>query len=98
MKKIVWANKSNGQLCVTIPKGSGVKKGDIVTVEKEKIKKIVYSSVTGDMFHYGHLRLLQVADSLGDFHICGVLTDEAIRSYKEAPVASLKERRSIVSS
>ena len=47
MKKVVWANKSNGQLCVTIPKDSGVKEGDIVAIEKEKIKTIVYSSVTG---------------------------------------------------
>src|SRR3989344_7059565 len=98
MKKIVWANKSNGQLCITIPKGSGVKEGDIVNVEKEKIKSIVYSSVTGDLFHYGHLRLLQSANELGDFHICGVLTDEAIKSYKEEPIAGFKERKSIISS
>src|SRR3989338_2609394 len=98
MKKIVWLNKSNGQLCVTIPKDSGIKEGDIVNVEKEKIKKIVYSSVTADLFHYGHLRLLENANNLGDFHICGVLTDEAIQSYKEPPVAGLKERKSIISS
>lgn len=98
MKKVVWLNKSNGQLCVTIPKGSSIKEGDIVSVEKEKIKKIVYSSVTGDMFHYGHLRLLQNANNLCDFHICGVLTDEAIKSYKEMPIATFKERKAIISS
>ena len=98
MKKIVWANKSNGQLCVTIPKGSGIKEGDIVAVEKENIKKIVYSSVTADMFHYGHLRVLQSANNLGDFHICGVLSDDAIKSYKKDPIANLKERKAIVSS
>ena len=98
MKKSVWLNKSNGQLCVTIPKGSGIKEGDVVSLEKEKIKKIVYSSVTGDMFHYGHLRLLENANNLGDFHICGVLTDEAIKSYKETPIATLKERKAIISS
>lgn len=98
MKKVVWANKSNGQLCITIPKDSGIKEGDIVTLEKEKIKKIVYSPVTGDLFHYGHLRLLQNANALGDFHICGVLTDGAINSYREPSIASLKERRSIISS
>ena len=98
MKKIVWLNKSNGQLCVTIPKDSGIKEGDIVAVEKDKIKKIVYTTVTGDLFHYGHLRLLETANNLGDFHICGVLTDDAIKSYKEEPIASLKERKSIISS
>lgn len=97
MKKVVWANKSNGQLCVTVPKGSGIKEGDVVSVDKEKIKTIVYTTATGDLFHYGHLRLLQNANDIGDFHICGVLTDEAIKSYKESPVASLKERKSIFS-
>lgn len=98
MKKSVWANKSNGQLCVTIPKEAGIKEGDVVNVQKEKINRIVYSSVTGDLFHYGHLRLLQKANELGDFHVCGVLTDEAIASYKEKPVANLKERKAIISS
>jgi len=97
MKKVVWANKSNGQLCITIPKGSGIKEGDIVNVEKEKIKTIVYSSVTGDLFHFGHLRLLQKANELGDFHICGVLTDEAIASYKKPSIAGLMERKTIIS-
>ena len=97
MKRIVWLNKSNGQLCVTIPSNSGIKGGDIVNVEKEKIKTIVYTSVTVDMFHYGHLRLLQKANELGDFHICGVDTDESIKSYKGAPIASLRERKAIIS-
>lgn len=98
MKKVVWLNKSNGQLCVTIPKDSGIKEGDVVNVEKEKIKSIVYTPVTGDLFHYGHLRLLETANTLGDFHICGVLIDEAIASYKKGPIAGLKERKSIISS
>lgn len=98
MKKVVWANKSNNQLCVTIPKNSGIKEGDIINLEKEKIMKIVYSCVTADMFHYGHLRLLETANTLGDFHVCGVLTDDAIKSYKKEPIAGLKERMAIVSS
>ena len=98
MKKVVWLNKSNGQLCVTIPKDSGIKEGDVISIEKEKIKSIVYTSVTADMFHYGHLRLLQAANKLGDFHICGVLTDEAIKTYKEVPIAGFKDRKAIVSS
>lgn len=98
MKKIVWKNKSNEQLCVTIPKNSGIKEGDIVMIEKEKIKNIVYSVVTADLFHYGHLRFLENANKFGDFHICGVLTNEAIKSYKNAPIADLKEREAIVSS
>jgi len=97
MKKIVWANKSNGQLCLTIPKGSGIKEGDIVNVEKEKIKSIVYTPLTADMFHYGHLQILEKANTLGDFHIAGVVTDKGIRSYKRGPISNLKERMAIVS-
>tara|TARA_Y100000310_G_scaffold167546_2_gene167409 strand:- start:49240 stop:49785 length:546 start_codon:yes stop_codon:yes gene_type:complete len=97
MKKVVWENKSNGQLCVTIPKNSGIKSGEIVSIEKEKVKTIVYSSTTGDLFNYGQLKLLEEADKLGDFHISGVLTDEAIKSYKEIPIANLKERMAIIS-
>src|SRR3989344_7386734 len=91
MKKVVWENKSNGQLCITIPKGSGINEGDIISIEKEKIKKVVYTSVTADLFHYGHLRLLQKVNELGDFHVCGVATDEVIKSYRKKPIASLKE-------
>lgn len=97
MKKIVWENKSNGQLCVTIPKGSGIKPGDIVNIEKEKVKTIVYSFVIGDLFHYGHLRILEKANELGDYHICGVLTDKAVVKYRNKPVASFEERKAIMS-
>ena len=39
---------------------------------------------------------MESANKLGDFHICGVLTNEAISEYKEEPVASLKERMAIL--
>ena len=97
MKKVVWANKSNGQLCVTIPKNSGIREGDTVSIEKEKTRTVVYTAVTADLFHYGYLRLLENANELGDFHICGVLTDDAIRSYREEPVCGFRERLAIVS-
>jgi phosphoenolpyruvate phosphomutase / 2-hydroxyethylphosphonate cytidylyltransferase len=97
MKKIVWENKSNNQLCITIPKNSGIKSGDVVNIEKEKIKKIVYSTIVGDLFHYGHLQHLEKANSLGDFHICSVLTDNATLEYREKPVANFEERKAIIS-
>jgi len=97
MKKIVWANKSNGQLCVTIPKGAGIREGEIVTLSKEKVRNIVYSTVVGDLFHYGHLQHLEKANSLGDLHICGVLTDNAALEYRKKPIANFEERRAIIS-
>ncbi len=98
MKKAVWENKSNGQLCVTIPKGSGIKAGDVVAIEKDKIQKIVYTTVAADLFHYGQLRFLEKADTLGDYHICGVLTDSAMGEYNKRALANFMERKSIISS
>ena len=63
-----------------------------------RIKTVVYSSVVADLFHYGHLQLLEYAKSLGDYHICGVITDEAVESYRRKPVANLQERKAIISS
>ena len=97
MKKVVWVNKSNGQLCVTIPKHSGIRDGDVVSIEKKKIERLVFSSVTADLFHYGHLQVLEKANRLGDFHVCGVLTDDAIKTYKEPPIAGFRERLAVVS-
>ncbi len=96
MKKVVWENKSNKQLCVTIPKNSGIKAGDIVDVEKERIKKIVYSEVVGSPFHYGHLQYLEAASNLGDFHICGVLTDNVVKTHREGTKANFKERSAMI--
>ena len=96
MKKVVWENKSNKQLCVTIPVNSGIKSGDIVSIEKEKIKKIVYSSVVGSPFHYGHLRFLQDANQLGDFHICGVLNDKVVKDYRKGVKSNFKERSAMI--
>ena len=97
MKRVVWQNKSNSQLCVTIPKGCGIKEGEIVNVEKETVKRIVYSTIVGELFHYGHLQLLEKANALGDFHICGVLTDSATLEYRKKPVTNFEERKSIIS-
>jgi len=66
--------------------------------ERSKIKKVVYSPAVADLFHYGHLQSLKFAHSLGDYHICGVLTDEAVESYRRKPVSNLTEREAIISS
>ena len=98
MKKIVWKNKSNNQLCLTIPSGSDIREGDVVEVEKTSIKRIAYSGVVGDLFHYGHLHSIQFAKSISDYNICGVFTDKAVEEYRSKPIANLKERKAIFSS
>ncbi len=95
LKGIVWKNKSNGQLCVTVGKNKGIQDGDIVEVRKKKLKKLVYSPVVGDLFHYGHLQSVLFAHSLGDYHVCGVFTDKAVEEYRSKPIANLQERKAI---
>ncbi len=63
----------------------------------KKIKRITYSPVVADLFHYGHLRSLEFANSIGDYHICGVLSDEATQTTKRKPIANLEERKAVVS-
>ncbi|MBM3751983.1 MAG: adenylyltransferase/cytidyltransferase family protein, partial [Acidimicrobiia bacterium] len=61
------------------------------------VRTVVYSFVVADLLHYGHLQLLQTAKQLGDFHICGVLTDDAAASYRARPITNFDERVAIVS-
>ena len=52
---------------------------------------------TFDLFHYGHLRLLERAKALGDYLIVGVSTDELnFKKKGRYPVYSEEERRAIV--
>ena len=62
-------------------------------------KEIVgYTTVVFDLFHVGHLRLLNRAKSRCDRLIVGVSTDELVLEYKrKKPVISFEERAEIVS-
>ena len=58
--------------------------------------KVVYTFVVGDFFHIGHIRAIEDAHKMGDVLIVGVLTDEAVASYKRTPVMKFWERMEIV--
>ena len=60
------------------------------------IKVITYG--TFDLFHYGHLRLLERARQLGDYLIVGVSTDEFNRSKGKQCVCPYDERVRVVGS
>jgi len=96
MKRSVWENKSNGQLCVTIPKDSGVSAGEVVEVTPRPIKRVAYSFVVGDLFHYGHLQALEFAKKQCDYNVVGVLTDNVVEGYRFRPIANLKERKAVI--
>jgi len=59
-------------------------------------KIVVYAFQAADLLHFGHLNALRQAKKLGDYLICGVLTDEAIMVYKREPVIPFRERFALV--
>ena len=63
-----------------------------------KIKKIVYAYVVGDLFHIGHVRMLKQAKELGDYLIVGVITDQGVWEYKRLPIIPFDQRMEMVAS
>lgn len=63
-------------------------------------KKIIgYTTGVFDMFHIGHLNILEKAKSMCDYLIVGVSTDELVRKEKhKIPVIPYEERAKIVDS
>ena len=55
----------------------------------------VYVGMSADLVHPGHLNILAVARELGDVTV-GLLTDEAIASYKRVPYLTYAERKVVV--
>jgi len=61
------------------------------------MKKKVYMAFSTDILHSGHLNILEKASQLGELTV-GVLSDEAIASYKRYPLMNLEQRMKIISS
>lgn len=52
--------------------------------------------MVADLLHAGQLRHLRIAKKLCDFLIVGILTDEAVATYKRHPIIPFDERVDIV--
>ena len=60
-------------------------------------RPVVFTAGTYDLFHLGHLRMIEHARALGDTLIVGVSTDELVESYKGiSPTVPFVERLEIV--
>lgn len=58
--------------------------------------KTVYVGMAADLVHPGHINIIKVAAELGQVTV-GLLTDEAIGSYKRTPMLDYQQREAIVS-
>ena len=58
-------------------------------------KPIVYVGMSADIIHKGHINILKTANKYGDV-IVGLLTDEAISSYKSIPYLKYDQRKIIL--
>jgi len=62
-------------------------------------KKKVYVGMSADLVHPGHLNILKKAREIGEVEvIVGLLTDEAIASYKRMPYMTFQQRKEVIES
>ena len=60
-------------------------------------RPLVYVGMSADLIHPGHINVLEKAAELGEVTV-GLLTDQAIASYKRLPYMTFEQRRRVVSS
>jgi len=57
--------------------------------------KKIYVAMSSDIVHHGHINILEKARTFGDVTV-GLLTDEAIASYKGIPMLTFEQRKKII--
>ena len=60
-------------------------------------KKTVYIAISADIIHSGHINIIREGAKYGDV-IIGLLTDEAIASYKRPPLLDYDQRKALLES
>lgn len=60
------------------------------------MKKTVFVSMSTDIIHGGHIAIIEKAAALGEVTV-GVLSDEAVASFKGYPLLDFEERKKIIS-
>jgi rfaE bifunctional protein nucleotidyltransferase chain/domain len=57
----------------------------VLSGERAKEKRIVFTNGCFDLMHIGHIRYLQAAKALGDILVVGVNSDVSVRTLDKAP-------------
>jgi len=57
--------------------------------------KNVYIGMSADIIHHGHINIIREASRYGTITI-GLLTDDAIISYKRVPIVTFENRKKVV--
>src|SRR3989344_7825540 len=63
--------------------------------KKQKGEKVAYVGMSADFIHHGHINIIAEARKHGKV-VVGLLTDEAIASYKRVPVLTFDQRKRVV--
>ena len=58
-------------------------------------KKVVYVGISADILHEGHINILKFASKFGNV-VVGLLTDEAISTYKKFPYLNYRQREIVL--
>ena len=91
-KCIIEAFDAEDRLCTEIDTPEDLER---VKVKLEEIEnRTVYMCFSTDIIHSGHIAIIRKAAKLGKL-IIGVLSDEAVASYKHYPLIPFEERKSL---
>ncbi|MDD4164263.1 MAG: phosphoenolpyruvate mutase [Eubacteriales bacterium] len=90
---VIYAFDVENRLCmeIDIPEDLAVVKTKLAEVEN----RTVYMCFSTDMIHSGHIAIIKKAAKLGKLTI-GVLSDEAVASFKRYPLLPFEERKTLV--
>lgn len=89
-KANIWALDTENLLCAEIDNPEDLA---IVRVKLKEIEsRTVYMCFASDILHGGHIAIIKKAQKLGRL-IIGVLSDEAVASYKRMPLVPASERK-----
>jgi phosphoenolpyruvate phosphomutase len=65
-------------------------------IEDIKQKRpLAFATMCADPLYHGHINLLKYARNYGNV-VLGLMTDEAIKSYKDPPLSTFEERLAVV--